>query len=248
MQISLLQSDVAWADAEENIRRANMLIDAHVGAELYVLPEMFSTGFVTDPQDIAETAEGPTLTWMKQKSATTGAAIAGSVATEADGRFFNRFYFVKPMGEVVSYDKRHLFSYAGEHERYSRGKERVVVEWLGVRILLQVCYDLRFPVFSRNRDEYDLVLYVASWPQSRRKVWDVLLHARALENQCYVAGVNRIGDDPQCHYDGGTVLINAYGRDVANCLDDEVGVCSGEIDIDALRAFRKKFPVLQDAD
>lgn len=248
MRISLLQSDVAWADVEENIRRADRLIDAHAGAELYVLPEMFSTGFATDPQGIAEPAEGPALSWMKQKAAATGAAMAGSVATAADGRFFNRFYFVKPSGEVVSYDKRHLFSYAGEHERYSRGEERVVVEWLGVRILLQVCYDLRFPVFSRNRGDYDLVLYVASWPQSRRRVWDVLLRARALENQCYVAGVNRVGDDPQCHYDGGTVLINAYGRDLATCQDEEACVCSGEIDIEALRAFRKKFPVLQDAD
>ena len=155
---------------------------------------------------------------------------------------------MKPDGDVTFYDKRHLFSYAGENEHYTRGESRVIAEWRGVRIMLQVCYDLRFPVFCRNRGDYDMMIFVAAWPTSRIHVWDTLLKARALENQCYVAGVNRIGTDPKCEYCGHSVIVSPYGDVMVRCEDDKECSTAAEIDIERLQSFRKKFPVLNDAD
>lgn len=240
--------DIAWSNTSDNVRKANAMIDDAPKADLYVLPEMFSTGFATCPEGIAEEEGSDTLSWMKRKAEEKDAAIAGSVAISSGGKYYNRLYFVKPDGSVAFYDKRHLFSYAGEDEHYTCGDERVVVEWRGVRIMLQVCYDLRFPVFSRNHGDYDMVVYVAAWPTSRIHVWDTLLKARAMENQCYVAGVNRIGSDPNCDYCGHSVIISPYGKEIATC--EELTECSAQADIDMeqLEAFRKKFPVLNDAD
>ena len=220
MRISIIQQDILWADVAENIRKADVAIDSNPGADLYVLPEMFSTGFCTYPEGIAEDVEGESLKWMKAKAGQTGAAIAGSVAVHEDGKYYNRFYFVKPDGEVVWYDKKHLFTYGGEHEHFTAGSDRTVVEFKGVRILLEICYDLRFPVFGRNCDDYDVALYVANWPDKRRMAWDILLRARAIENQAVVIGVNRIGTDPMCNYDGGTVAIDFFGQVAARCEDN----------------------------
>jgi predicted amidohydrolase len=165
-----------------------------------------------------------------------------------DGCYYNRLYFVKPNGDVTFYDKHHLFTYADEHRGYKRGDERVEVEYRGVRFLLQVCYDLRFPVFCRNRGDYDMMIFVAAWPTSRIHVWDTLLKARALENQCYVAGVNRIGTDPKCEYCGHSVIVSPYGDVMVRCEDDKECSAAAEIDIERLQSFRKKFPVLNDAD
>lgn len=252
MKVTLLQQDIVWGDTSANQTIAENAIKAVPGSDVYVLPEMWSTGFAMQPMGVAE-SDGSSLRFMKQMADRMDAAIAGSVATEVDGRFYNRFYFVKPGdAEPVFYDKHHLFTYSGEHHRYTAGEERVVVEWRGVRFLLQVCYDLRFPIFSRNTaegaDAYDVALYVASWPMSRRDPWDALLRARAIENQCYVCGVNRVGDDNACHYNGGTTVIDAYGRTVAACPDEKASSITVELDIDALTAFRKKFPVLYDGD
>ena len=244
----IFQQDIVWADVAENIRKADAFIDSNPGAGLYVLPEMFSTGFCTDPEGIAECAGGLSLKWMKSKSVEVDAAIAGSVAVKENGRYYNRFYFVTPDGNVQWYDKKHLFTYGGEHERFTAGDERVVVEYRGVRILLEVCYDLRFPIWSRNHGDYDMILYVASWPSVRVAAWKALLAARAIENQCYVAGVNRVGNDPANVYDGGSMIIDPYGKIIAACVDGVESVASAEIDIDALEAFRKKFPVLNDSD
>ena len=175
------------------------------------------------------------------------AAVTGSVAVADGERYFNRMYFVRPDGGVEYYDKRHLFAMGGEADHYTAGRRRVVVEWRGVRILLQVCYDLRFPVFARSRGDYDMIIYAADWPAPRIAVWDTLLRARAIENQCYVAGVNRVGSDPWCSYCGHTALIDPYGRDTAVCPEEETVVIGG-IDMDFLRAFRKKFPVLDARD
>ena len=248
MKITILQRDIVWASPEENVRRADEAISRNPGSEIYVLPEMFSTGFCTNPEGIAESIDSATLQWMKKKSAEVNAAIAGSVAVSKDGRYYNRFYFVKPDGSVTYYDKKHLFTYGGEHLRFTPGEERVVVEFRGVRILLEVCYDLRFPVWSRNRGDYDMILYVASWPTPRVAAWSALLIARAIENQCYVAGVNRVGTDPSCEYCGGSVVIDPYGRKIASCNDGEECEATAEIDMEALEAFRQKFPVLNDAD
>lgn len=251
MILTLLQQNIVWGNPSANQKAAEEAILAAPASDLYVLPEMWSTGFAMEPADIAET-DGSSLRWMQRMADRMGAAIAGSIATEENGRYYNRFYFVMPQGEGVEYyDKHHLFTYSGEHHRYTAGDRRVTVEWRGVRFLLQVCYDLRFPIFSRNRaDEggYDVALYVASWPESRRAPWDALLRARAIENQCYVCGIDRVGDDPMCHYNGGTAVIDAYGRTVAACPDNEVSAITVEIDMDRLNAFRKKFPVLGDRD
>ena len=227
---------------------AEAMMASAPGCDLYVLPEMFSTGFCTSPEGVAEPEPCDSLKWMKDSAEMFSAAIAGSVAVEENGRFFNRFYFVTPDGNAVHYDKRHLFTYGGEHLKFTAGKERKIVEYKGVRILLQVCYDLRFPVWSRNRGDYDMALYVASWPETRADAWRQLLKARAIENQCFVAGVNRIGTDPSNSYCGGTMLIDPYGKVIAECADGMESVAVAEISMEELAAFRQKFPVLDDAD
>ena len=236
-----------WADVNGNIRKADAALDSQPGADLYIFPEMFSTGFCTFPEGIAET-EGQTLNWMKRKAAKINSALAGSVAIHENGKYYNRFYFVKPDGEVVHYDKKHLFTFGGEHERFTAGDERVVGEYKGVRILLEVCYELRFPIWSRNHGDYDMILYVASWPTVRVAAWKSLLVARAIENQCYVAGVNRVGADPSNEYSGGSMVIDPYGKIIAECVDGVEMAASAEIDMDMLETFRAKFPVLNDAD
>ena len=253
MKVTLIQMDIVWGDPQANIATAETAINEAVASDVYVLPEMFSTGFATSPEGIAESDER-SLGWMKQMAARMDAAICGSVATEIEkegkSSYVNRFYFVKPDGETAYYDKRHLFTYGGEHRRYTHGGERVEVEFRGVRFLLRVCYDLRFPVFSRNNGDkpYDVAIYVASWPTSRMAVWDTLLRARAIENQCLVIGVNRVGNDEVCHYNGGTVLVDAYGNTVAECESGKESTITAVLDIDKLNAFRQKFPVLADAD
>ncbi len=248
MKITILQRDIEWANPSVNINRADEAIDRNPGSDIYVLPEMFSTGFCTNPEGIAESDNSETLQWLKRKAAAIDAAIAGSVAVTKDGKFYNRFYFVKPDGSVTHYDKKHLFTYGGEHKRFTAGNERVVVEFRGVRILLEICYDLRFPVWARNRGDYDMILYVASWPTPRVSAWSALLVARAIENQCYVAGVNRVGNDPACQYCGGSVVIDPYGKTIVACTDNLECEATATIDIEALQAFRAKFPVLNDAD
>ncbi len=248
MKISILQLDLVWENPQENLRKADAAIASAPGADLYVLPEMFPTGFCTVPDGVAEPEGGFVLHWMKDKAARTDAALAGSVAVRHEGRYYNRFYFVTPDGSVTWYDKKHLFTYGGEHERFTAGDKRVVIEFRGVRIMLLVCYDLRFPIWSRNHGDYDMILYVASWPVTRMNAWKSLLVARAIENQCYVAGVNRVGTDPSNEYGGGSMVIDPYGKMIASCEDGVECSASAEIDIPMLEAFREKFPVLNDSD
>ena len=248
MKIAIIQTTIEWGNPSANVKRLNEIIDRQGQADLYVLPEMFSTGFCTEPKGIAEPVNCDSLQWMKRKAAEKNAALAGSIATEEEGRYCNRFYFVHPDGKVEWYDKKHLFTYGGEDKHFTAGKERVVVAFRGVRILLQVCYDLRFPVWARNRKDYDMILYVASWPTSRVGAWKTLLKARAIENQCFVAGVNRVGGDPNCSYCGGSAVIDPYGELMAACEDGVEMTAEAEIDMDKLEAFRQKFPVLNDAD
>ena len=249
MKIALIQMNLAWCDAAENLRHAEELIKSQPGADVYVLPEMFTTGFCMEPSRIAEPMEGPTLAWMRRVASETDAAIVGSVATIApEGGYKNRMYFVEPDGQVFHYDKRHLFSYSGEDKHYEAGRERVIIEWRGVRFLLQVCYDLRFPVFARNCDDYDVALYVANWPDKRRMAWDILLRARAIENQAVVIGVNRVGTDPMCNYDGGTAAIDFFGFVAVRCDDNTEQVITYEVKMDEMRQYREKFPSLNDSD
>lgn len=248
MKITLVQSDIVWADPAANRERMEALLSQVGETDIIVLPEMWSTGFAVEPRGIAESADGASLRWMKKTARERRCAVAGSIAVEDEGKYHNRFCFVEPDGRTTAYDKHHLFTYGGENKCFTAGESRVVVSFRGVRILLQVCYDLRFPVFSRNHQDYDMILYVASWPTSRLDAWLTLLKARAIENQCYVAGVNRVGTDPACAYCGGTTLYDAYGRVVVQCKTDREEVVTAETDLEELERFRQKFPVLKDAD
>ena len=250
MRIVIVQHVIRCHELEWNLQHITTLLDQRPGADLYVLPETFATGFMAEGSAEQAGVQSPRIfSWMQQQARRLDAAVAGSVATvDEEGLLRNRLFFVRPDGCYDYYDKHHLFSFAGETDDYVPGQRRVIVEWQGVRFLLQVCYDLRFPVFSRNRGDYDAIIYVANWPQKRREVWRTLLKARALENQCFVAGVNIVGSDNVCEYLGDSVIINAYGRTIAACTPGVEEVASAELDMDELRRFRQKFPVLEDAD
>ncbi|NMB36886.1 MAG: amidohydrolase [Bacteroidales bacterium] len=248
MKVALVQHNIKWAEPKVNCDHISQLLKGTPKVDLVVLPEMFSTGFATKPEGIAENEPSYSLEWMKKSAAKMDCAIAGSVALKTEQGYFNRFYFVKPDGSVTAYDKRHLFTYGGEHLTFKPGNERVVINWRGVRILPIICYDLRFPVWSRNRGDYDMMICVASWSIPRRHHWDTLSRARAIENQCYMAAVNRVGTDPTREYNGGTAFIDPFGQPIASCADgkEEVIVC--EVDLQKLENYRKKFPALGDRD
>ncbi|MDR2383013.1 MAG: amidohydrolase [Prevotellaceae bacterium] len=248
MDILLIQMDIEWQSPVNNRNRIKHIIDSSHEADIIILPEMFTTGFCISPENIAEKADTDTLAWMQNLADERHSAIAGSVAVEDKGRFYNRFYFVEPGGNYSTYNKRHLFSFVGEDKKYTAGDERVIVEYGGLRILLQVCYDIRFPVFSRNRGDYDMIIYVANWPVARIGAWNTLLPARAIENLCYVAGVNRTGSDPAAKYNGGTTLIDFRGQPVIAAKTGGEEAVFGTVNIQSLNDFRKKFPALDDAD
>ena len=256
MRISILQTDIVWENKQENLRRLREKLETLRGTtEIVVLPETFSTGFSMDTASLAEPTTGETIATLRQWSEEYRLALAGSYIaceTASEGRkpsYYNRAFFLTPEGNTYYYDKRHLFTYGGEHKEYTGGDRRVIAEYKGWRILLQVCYDLRFPVWSRNRDDYDMILYVASWPTPRVEAWNALLKARAIENVCYVAGVNRVGDDPNCNYCGGTVLLDFLGKPLADAgTGGQPATLSAEADKISLTTFREKFPALQDAD
>ena len=253
MRLLLVQSSPVWEDPMASLRELDRMLSDSVEADLIVLPEMFSTGFVTEPEGIAERDGGNSLQWMRELAASRSCAVAGSLSVMSGSSYRNRFYFVFPDGSEIHYDKRHLFSYSGEGLGYTPGQERVIVSYNGVRILPQVCYDLRFPVFSRNRilggaPEYDLILYVASWPEKRIGAWDALLKARAIENACYVAGVNRVGSDPSNYYPGHTTFISPQGEVLSVCKQNETDSLICEVSVEELELFRRSFPVLDDAD
>ena len=266
MKVTILQTDIKWADPDANQKALESALLSSEKSDLYVLPEMWNTGFLAvNNENENQNEKLSPFTFhlspftLQELARRFDAAIAGSMDVEEDGKRYNRFCFVTPT-DVYTYDKRHLFSYAGEDKNFTAGKERTIVEWRGVKFLLQVCYDLRFPCFSRNNLKletrnlkpkeplYDAIIYVANWPASRRRVWDVLLQARALENQCFVIGVNRVGDDPNCHYDGGSAIIDAKGKILAQVPDNTAATATALLDMESLNAFREKFPVLQDAD
>jgi len=236
MKVLLLQRDIVWGDPGANIVSLREEFSTIGKADLYVLPEMWTTGFATTPEGIAE-KDGKGLSCMVELAREKDAAVAGSIATFENGKYYNRFYFVTPT-RVFHYDKHHLFTYSGEDRHYSAGQEKVIVQWRGVRFRMIVCYDLRFPAWCRNTREnrYDALLCVASWPKPRVEAWSALLKARAIENQAYVIGVNRTGTDPSCEYVPSSAFIDPYGNPAE------------EIDIEELQAFRNKFPVLEDAD
>ena len=247
MKVTILQHDIQWCQPKENLVHLDQLLAHLPKTDLLLLPEMFATGLNNVASDIVD--EQPAiLAWMKQKARELDAAVVGTIATEDAGFNYNRMHFVRPDGEVIIYDKRHLFAYGGEARNYTRGDQRVIVEFRGVRFLLQVCYDLRYPLWARNRGDYDCILYSANFPISRDTAWRTLIRARAIENQCYVAACNRIGTDQQCEYYGRSAIIHPYGETIMECPDKTEWAASSEIDIDFLRHYETKFPVLADAD
>lgn len=244
LNIKALSFNSIWREKDENFRKIEQEL-LYENADLFILPEMFSTGFDMEPKLSAD-QNSETLNWMKKFAEEKSAAVCGSAAVTENNLFYNRFYFVFPDGTYQYYDKRHLFSYSGEDKVYKAGREKVIVEYMGWKILLQTCYDLRFPVFSRNRQEYDVAIYVASWPASRIYAWETLLKARAIENQAYVFGVNRTGTDGNSlQYPESTYCFFADGQ---LCSEPSQSCISAVFEADKLNAFRGKFQFLNDAD
>lgn len=250
LKVAVVQTALIWQDCQANLQQLAMQLATLNPVDLIVLPEMFASGFSMESAKIAETEPGPALCWLQAQAAQYQCAIAGSLAVRtASGALVNRLYFVTPDGQVQHYDKRHLFRMAGEHQAYQAGIERVIVSYRGWRILLQVCYDLRFPVFSRNRADYDAIIYVANWPAARSRAWWLLLQARAIENQAYVFGCNRVGQDANgLSYQGDSLIVDYLGQPMAELAAEQSGVLYAEADLAALSAFREKFPAYLDAD
>lgn len=251
MHITLLQTDIVWEDKNSNLRRLRDRLEGLRGTtEIVVLPEMFTTGFSMNSNVLAETVEGETMACLRQWAAEYDLAICGSFICREAGKRFNRAFFVTPEREAFFYDKKHLFRMGDEGNHFDAGEHRLIVPYRGWNICLMVCYDLRFPVWSRNTgNAYDVLVYVASWPKARRSAWDVLLRARAIENLCYVCGVNRTGTDGNgLLYDGGSVAYSPKGELLAAAQDRVEEAVTAQLDRDALEAFRKKFPAWKDAD
>ncbi len=260
LHLTLVQSPLVWESPIDNFRAFNKLL-SKLGkgeSDVIVLPEMFSTGFSMDARRLAEEMEGPSMQWMFETAQGLKAAICGSLIIKEEGKFFNRFIWMEPDGHYDHYDKRHLFRMAKEEKTFTESTEGLVIEYKGWGFCPMVCYDLRFPVWSRNRIirkgkkisyDYDVLLYVANWPAARSYAWQQLLIARAIENQCYVAGVNRIGKDGKgIEYSGDSALINPLGGKISNLKSNKQGLESIVLNWKALQDVRKSFPVLMDAD
>lgn len=251
LRVSLAQINIAWENKQENLSRLEVRLQALSGkTDLVVLPEMFSTGFTMQSHLFAEDINGETLTALRQWVRKYNLALSGSFICAEDGKFFNRGFFLTPEGDEYFYDKHHLFRMGHEPEHFSAGDKRCIIFWQGWKICLMVCYDLRFPVWCRNViNEYDLLLFVANWPVPRIQVWNTLLCARAIENQSYVCGVNRVGKDGiGLHYNGGSALYNMKGENLIHFTENEEAFKTVTIDLESLRTFRTKFPAWRDAD
>lgn len=250
LNLCLIQTDLHWENPVANRAMLEEKIFAlPETTDLIVLPEMFTTGFTMNAQAVAEPMNLTTFKWLKQMSAQTGAVVTGSYVVQEGGRYYNRLIWMQPDGSFDHYDKRHLFRMAEEDKTYTAGTRRLVKEWKGWRICPLICYDLRFPVWSRNINlEYDLLLYVANWPAARRNPWNTLLQARAIENLSYVAGVNRVGHDGKgIPYSGDSAVIDFKGEVMYRQTDEEA-IYQQSLSLDELKAFRQKFPANLDAD
>ena len=247
LKLALIQTGLLWEDPEANRAHFDKLIGQVEETDLIVLPEMFSTGFTMEPDRIPVQQEAETLVWMKEWAGSRKCAITGSIIASNNGYYYNRLYFVTPDGDVFSYDKRHTFTLAGEDKIYKRGTERLIVSYKGFKICPMICYDLRFPVWSRNTDDFDVLLYVANWPTPRVLAWDTLLKARAIENMVYAVGVNRIGTDANgLSYPGHSAVYNSLGETVA--ILEEDGILYAELNRDHINETREKLKFLQDRD
>jgi omega-amidase len=249
MKIALVQTSLIWENPTENRSHLAQKITGFMEeVDLIVLPEMFSSGFTMNPKSVSETMQGETIAWLQHLAKAKNCAITGSLVIEEKGNYYNRLVFVFPNGDIKSYDKRHLFTLAGEHKSYTAGIDKLIVEYKGFKICPLVCYDLRFPVFSRNEENYDVLLYVANWPKPRVNAWDILLKARSVENMCYTIGVNRIGKDHNHHeYVGHTQVIDFLGDYVLEPQEADA-VFIVELNKAKLLETKKKLAFLNDRD
>jgi omega-amidase len=256
LTIAGIQSNLHWEDKKANLQMfEEKILSISQPVEIVVLPEMFSTGFSMQPEKLAETMEGETVQWMKQIAAKKKIILTGSIIIEENGNYFNRLIWMLPNGEFGSYDKRHLFAYAGEDQHYTAGTKRLIASVKGWKLNMLICYDLRFPVWTRqsfreneNQPEYDVLIYVANWPDKRVHAWKTLLQARAIENQCYVVGVNRVGEDEnKNHYTGESMVVDAMGEVLYHKKDEE-DIFTITLDKSHLEKVRERFPFWRDAD
>ncbi len=249
MKIALIQSNLYWEDAVKNRENFESKINQiNDKVDLIILPEMFSTGFTMNASTVAETMQGETVLWMQSIAKAKNCAITGSVVIVENEKYYNRMLFAFPSGEIQHYDKRHLFSLAGEDQTYSSGTQKVIVDYLDWKICLQVCYDLRFPVFTRNVENYDLLLYVANWPKVRTNAWDILLKARAVENLSYVIGVNRVGFDAHNYeHTGHSQVVDFLGNYILEPQESD-NIFIVDLDKNIMLETRKKLNFLSDKD
>lgn len=250
MKIAIYQYDILWESPENNLRKIDKVMsEVSNKCDLLVLPEMFTTGFTMKPKDVAEKMDGKSISFLKEATKKYNLAIIGSLIIEENGNNYNRMLLITPEGELNYYDKRHLFRMSGEDNHFASGGKLEIFQYKGFNILPQVCYDLRFPVWSRNNNnKYDIAIYVASWPTVRIKVWDILLQARAIENVCYVIGVNRVGTDPVIGYNGHSCVVDYLGKKIVETTEDKEQYIICEIEKEPLEKFRGKFPAHLDSD
>ena len=250
LKIVGIQAALVWENPEKNIAFFEKKINTlEAGFDLIVLPEMFTTGFTMHPERVAEKMNGFAVSWMQKIAKEKQAAICGSLVISAADKFYNRFIFVHPTGEIETYDKRHSFTLAGEDKVYTSGTEKIIIEYKGWRICPLICYDLRFPVWARNTENYDLLIYVANWPIARIKAWDTLLKARAIENMSYVIGVNRTGKDGNNYeYSGNSILLDCLGEELSGLKDNEVGIITANFIKSEQDRIHEKLGFLTDKD
>lgn len=249
LTVAAAQIDSLWQDVSANLARATDVV-LNTSVDLVVLPEMFTTGFSMSPEKTAQPMNGTIVNSMRKLAISSGKAIIFSTAISENGNYYNRLFFIFPDGEFKTYDKRHLFRMAGEQNHYAAGDDQLIVEYKGFRICPLVCYDLRFPVFSRRTTvgDYDLLIYIASWGAARSYAWSTLLRARAIENQTYCIGVNRVGDDPKEDYSGDSVVLDFFGRPIIEAKSGCEQVVEAELSLEELERFRTSFPAAADAD
>ena len=250
LNITIIQTELAWEQTDRNLDHFySRISEVSEETDLVILPEMFTTGFSMQPEKLAESTQGKTLKWMQSVAAEKNITLTGSLIVKEKNNYYNRLFVVGPKGDYKIYDKRHLFRMGEENQQYTAGNNRVIVNLGTWRILPLICYDLRFPVWSRNQNDYDLSIYIANWPEVRRHVWRTLLMARAMENQVYIAGVNRIGKDGNgLTYSGDSMVVDPRGNILTNTKPHQESIETVSLSLDELNRFREKFPVGKDAD
>ena len=249
LNITIVQSDLVWENVDANLKMFSEKITKITDTDIIVLPEMFNTGFSMNSKNLAETLEGKSVNWLKQQAKNKNVVIIASLIIKEGADYFNRLFWINPDGTYQYYNKRHLFRMANEHNYYTAGVYELIINYKGWRIKPLICYDLRFPIWARNKNDYDLLIYVANWPERRSEPWKILLKARAIENQAYVIGVNRIGTDGNnVVFSGDSAVIDPYGKVITNINAHEDTFESININLSELNNFREKFPVGLDAD